>query len=380
MRFFNTTGPVVSAQHYHVPPLSRVNLQELLRFIETWRYFVLHAPRQTGKTSMLLALRDHLNATGNCRCVYANVEAAQTAREDIARAMHAVLNEISDRAEETLGDGHPSATWPALLERSGPDIVLNRALSRWAGSDVKPLVLLIDEIDALVGDTLVSVLRQLRSGYDRRPEHFPQSVILCGVRDVRDYRIRASSETEVIAGGSAFNVKAKSLRLGDFSEAETRALLLQHTAETGQVFAEEALTAIWEQTRGQPWLVNALAWEICFEGQTEPDHARVITFESVMNAKEALILRHDTHLDQLTDKLREDRVRRVVEPVLAGSEGSSFSSEDIKYVLDLGLVAQNPLRISNSIYAEVIPRVLTDAVQGGADGGPRILCQNRRRS
>ena len=52
-------------------------------------------------------------------------------------------------------------------------------------------MLLIDEIDALVGDSLVSVLRQLRSGYARRPGAFPQSVVLCGVRDVRDYRIRA---------------------------------------------------------------------------------------------------------------------------------------------------------------------------------------------
>ena len=93
-----------------------------------------------------------------------------------------------------------------------------------------PLVLLIDEIDSLVGDTLLSVLRQLRAGYDRRPESFPRSVLLCGVRDVRDYRIHSSVEKTVITGGSAFNVKARSLRLGDFSRDEVQALLAQHTA------------------------------------------------------------------------------------------------------------------------------------------------------
>ena len=70
-------------------------------------------------------------------------------------------------------------------------------------ADPKPLVLLIDEIDSLVGDTLLSVLRQLRASYKQRPEGFPQSVVSCGVRDIHDYRIRSSSG-EVIAGGSPF--------------------------------------------------------------------------------------------------------------------------------------------------------------------------------
>ena len=93
-------------------------------------------------------------------------------------------------------------------------------------------MLLIDEIDALVGDTLLSVLRQLRSGYDQRPAAFPHSIILCGVRDVRDYRIHSTAENRLVLGGSAFNIKAKSLRLGNFSEQEVRALLGQHTAAT----------------------------------------------------------------------------------------------------------------------------------------------------
>lgn len=72
---------------------------------------------------------------------------------------------------------------------------------------------MIDEIDAVVGDSLVSVLRQLRTGYAHRPGSFPHSVILCGIRDVRDYRIQTRSGRKVIVGGSAFNIKAKSLRM-----------------------------------------------------------------------------------------------------------------------------------------------------------------------
>ena len=281
-------------------------------------------------------------------------------------------------ARITLGDAQPSSIWRELLETSGPNSALYLTLSRWAGSDPTPLVLLIDEIDALVGDSLVSVLRQLRTGYNLRPGLFPHSVILCGARDVRDYRIRASSEREVVAGGSAFDIKAKSLRLGDFTEAETRSLLRQHTGQTGQAFSEGALAAIWEQTRGQPWLVNALAQEICFEGRAGSGRMPAIVRETVMDAREALILRNDTHLDQLTDKLREDRVRRVVEPMLAGKEGSASSSEDKKYVRDLGLVARDaPLRIANPIYAEVVPRVLTDNVQDELAVEPATYADNR---
>ena len=73
MRFFNTSGPVVAADHYCIPPLQRVDPDELLALIRDKRYFVLHAPRQTGKTSALLALRDLLNggAAGAYRCAAA---------------------------------------------------------------------------------------------------------------------------------------------------------------------------------------------------------------------------------------------------------------------------------------------------------------------
>ena len=150
-------------------------------------------------------------------------------REDVDGAMRAILSQLARRAEQSTGDAFVQGIWRTALEECGPHGALQEVLSRWAGADSVPLVLMIDEIDALMGDTLLTVLRQLRGGYPDRPRWFPQSVILCGVRDVRDYRIRSASENAIVAGGSAFNVKAKSLRLGDFSPSEVRALLAQHT-------------------------------------------------------------------------------------------------------------------------------------------------------
>ena len=368
VRTFNTEGPVVAADHYHIPPLGRIDLDAVLGMIRDKKYFVLHAPRQTGKTSALLELRDLLNdgAHGDFRCVYANVEAGQAMRENVAEAMRTVLSQFALRASLTLGDDTLESICREAMSNAGPGGALSVTLSRWAAADRKPLVLLIDEIDALVGDTLLSVLRQLRSGYDQRPAAFPHSIILCGVRDVRDYRIHSSAEDRMVLGGSAFNIKAKSLRLGDFSEREVRALLAQHTAATGQAFTEEAVRLILTRTAGQPWLVNALCREACFEDETGRDRERQITAHAILAAQERLILRRDTHIDDLAHKLREERVRRVVEPILTGAAETACSDEDLSYVRDLGLVAQaddGPPRIANRIYAEVVPRHLNYAVQ-----------------
>ena len=366
MRFFNTAGPIRPDDHYCIPPLERLDMDGVRTLIEQKKYFVLHAPRQTGKTSALLALRDLLNAEDSYRCVYVNVEGAQALREDVEQVMRTLLAGLASRARLTLGDEFLGTVWSGILAEVGPGVGLQEALTRWAEASPKPLVLLIDEIDALIGDALLSVLRQLRAGYDLRPEGFPQSVVLCGVRDVRDYRIQSTAENAIIAGGSAFNIKARSLRLGDFSRAEVLALLGQHTEETGQQFTADALETVWTQTQGQPWLVNALAYETCFEHEAGADRSHPIDAAAIGMACEQLILRRETHLDQLADKLQEERVRRVVEPLLSGAEQSEFSARDLEYVRDLGLIApDNPLRIANPIYAEVVPRELTYAAQAG---------------
>ena len=364
VRYFNTEGPVNAAEHYCIDPLDRVDLEEILTLIARKKCFVLHAPRQTGKTSTLLSLQDRLNREGEYRCLYVNFEVGHAAGEDAALAMRTLLGRLASRSRRALRDDFVGTAWPEILEREGPHGALCETLVRWAGTSPKPLVLLIDEIDTLVGDTLISVLRQLRAEYDGRPEHFPQTIVLCGVLDVRDYEIHSSRAGTRVRGGSAFNVKAKSLRLGGFSEGEMLALLAQHTADTGQVFEDGAAARIWQLTRGQPWLVNALAYHACFEDRAGRDRTRPVRAGRIEEAREALVLQRVTHLHQLAETLRERRVQRVVEPILSGGPLRRYSFSDLEYVRDLGLVALNdPPRVANPIYAEVVPRELTAALQ-----------------
>ena len=366
MRFFNTEGPVRSDLHYLLPPLRRWNLDEVLGLIDQEKYFLLHAPRQTGKTSCLLALMDHLNREGRYRALYANIEAAQAAREDVERAMATICSVLGRMARLYLGDGRLVDWYREVGAQVPADDRLAQLLEFWAEADPRPAVLLLDEVDALIGDTLISLLRQLRAGYNQRPAAFPSSLILCGVRDLRDYRIHARSEASPITGGSAFNIKAESLRLGDFTAAEVNTLLLEHTQETGQVFTPEALARVWELTRGQPWLVNALAYQACFRDPAGRERARPVTAASIDQAKEDLIVNRVTHLDQLADKLREERVRRVIEPMLAGTQMEVVPEDDRQYLVDLGLLRRDGaggLVVANPIYREVLPRALASGPQ-----------------
>ena len=366
MRKFNNEGPVVPHKHYCIPPLERMELEYLLNLISEEKYFSLHAPRQTGKTSVLLALQDLLNSgtVGSYRCVYVNLEGGATAKHDVGRGMRAILGQIATRARLALNDEFVRENRREALEMGGPEGALHWVLTEWSLASPQPLVLLVDEIDALIGDRLISVLRQLRSGYDARPAAYPQSVVLCGVRDIRDYRIHSASNGEPVTGGSAFNISAASLRLGDFERGEVEALLGQHTAETGQEFEPAALERVWTQTQGQPWLVNALCSPACFKSPHGLDRSRAITEDAIAEAQEVLIQGRVVHLDQLAHKLREKRVQRVIEPMLSGAPHPSYTADDLEYVRDLGLVATDtPLRIANPIYAEVVPRELTVAVQ-----------------
>jgi hypothetical protein len=264
----------------------------------------------------------------------------------------------------------PPELAPPPLSDGPPEGMLSSALSAWSRACPRPLVLLFDEIDAIRGDSLRSVLSQLRAGFVARGRGFPWSVVLCGLRDVRDYRTAAGADPDRIGSSSPFNVKTKSLRLGAFDRAEVAALYGQHTAETGQPFTDEAVERAYELTGGQPWLVNALAREVVEEMAVPA--AEPITAAHCDDAKERLILARQTHLDSLVARLSEPRVRRIIAPLIAGDAlGGDEYDDDASFARDLGLVTGKPLRVANPIYKEVLIRVLAGAAEAQIALPPR---------
>ncbi len=352
-RWFNVAGPCRPDLHYMLPAMAR--LPDVLRLITQQNYFVLHAPRQTGKTTAMLSLAQALTASGEWNAVLLSMEVGAPFSADPGAAETAILAEWHLMARWQLPAELAPPPWP----HANPGAQLSAALSMWAAQSPRPLVLFLDEIDALQDAALLSVLRQLRSGYARRPTAFPHALALIGLRDVRDYKV-ASGGSERLTTASPFNIKAESLTLQDFTPAEVAALYAQHTADTGQVFTPAAVAHAFELTQGQPWLVNALARQAV--EVIAPDPAQPIDYLQLEAAKAVLIQRQDTHLDSLAERLREPRVRALIEPILAGTVPTELPVDDVQFVQDLGLVRLDPhagLVIANPIYSAIIARSLT---------------------
>jgi hypothetical protein len=362
-RYFNTAGPCRSERHYMLSPLARLPMVD--RLIAQENYFVIHAPRQIGKTTAIMGLAQQLTASGQYAAIVLSAEVGAPFSQDIVTAEEAILGAWQD----TIAIRLPIELQPPAWTSTRPGQRIRAALQAWAQFSPLPLVVFIDEIDALQDIALVSILRQLRDGYSNRPHAFPQSIGLIGMRDVRDYKVAAGG-SDRLQTASPFNIKVESLTMRSFYESEVAELYLQHTADTGQAFTPESIQLVFTLTQGQPWLVNAIARQL-----TEviaPDPEVTINSEMVEEAKEIIIRRQDTHLDSLAERLREDRVKVIIEPILASQELPITSNEDRQYLVDLGLLSRDPaggLVVANPIYREVLPRVLA---QGSQDSLPMI--------
>jgi len=353
-RYFNTTGPCDPRRHYMLPPRSR--LPDLLPLVEQELTFVVHAARQTGKTTAMRAFAEELRERG-VAALWVTVEESQGI-EEVERAEPLWLRSIQSSGRWLPAAWAPPAPDPWLaLEPGGR---LRRYLEVWSAQVAPaPAVLLIDEADTVSGPALVSLLRQLRAGFmDRGPGRFPSSVALVGMRDLRDY-LTIEKGGATVNPGSPFNVKSKSLTLRAFTAPEVRALLVQHTAETGQVFLPDAAARIFHWSQGQPFLTNALASLLVTELVT--DRSQPIEAAQVDEAKEALIRSRTTHIDALVHRLRDERVSKVVAAVVLGDRDIDYAHDDFDFVQDLGLLIRGPdgAEVANPLYREVLLRELT---------------------
>ena len=358
-RYFNTTGPCMPHMHYMLPPADRLIGASLDRYIRDQLYWVLHAPRQTGKTTFLQSWMREINSGTEAIACYVSVERCQGVPE-VERAMPAICQAIRDYAKAF---NVPIPSIPDVAEES----LLASTVIDWAALCApKPLIVLFDEVDVLEGPAMISFLRQLRGGFaSRGVGKFPVSIALVGMRDLRDYLVH-SKDGIPINPGSPFNIKEDSITIGNFARTDIAALTAQHTGETGQVFGEDALERIWHYSSGQPWLVNALAKKCVLE--TAPTgKVAVITAAHVDAAKELLIKSRATHIDSLGQRLREARVRRVVQPILTGASDPLMADDDaFLFCQDLGLVTigeDGSPCIANAIYREVLARELSYGMQ-----------------
>ena len=355
---FNTAGPCFPGEHYMLPPERR--LGRVMELVDEGKYFTLHAGWQTGKTTSAQWLAGHYNAGERYRAIWVDLETAGEQPEP-ASAFRTVLNKLDKIVTRTLPDVGVPASRARLLE--DPETAVLFYLQDLAARAGRPLAVFFDEADGLVGPAMVSFLKQLRDGYlDRAQSPFPHSVALIGRRTVRDYVLTQEERVPLrwLGTSSPFNVSAEAASLGPFTRDEVEELLVQHTLATGQRFEPEAVALVHDLSQGHPWLVNALADRVVEHDLR--DRSVAVSAAHVEAAKETIILERRTHIDALVARLREPRVSRILDAMLAGDEtGGDVLDDDFAYVLGLGLIRARAghFEIANPIYREVVPRALT---------------------
>jgi hypothetical protein len=240
--------------------------------------------------------------------------------------------------------------------------VLRTSLASYCKALGKPLIILFDEADCLSNGTLISFLRQLRNGYVERPDvPFVHSIALVGMRNIRDYKAQIRPDSATLGSSSPFNIIKEALALKNFAGQEVAELYSQHAELTGQVFEKDAAEFIFEQTQGQPWLVNAIACE-CVEKICKLDCSIAISKDMAKQAINNIILARGTHFDSLMERLKEERVRSVIQPLILGEYVIDKTSDDYLYTRDLGLIRETGngfVEPANQIYAEIIIRMLS---------------------
>ncbi|GHV90794.1 hypothetical protein AGMMS50268_12970 [Spirochaetia bacterium] len=347
-----------------LPPEERLVGAQLDRYIGDKLYWVLHAPRQTGKTTFLQSWMREINAvhegadgTEPIAC-YVSVEGCQGVSEP-ERAIPAICASIREYAAQF--------NMPVPQVDDVPPLsMLNNILSNWAKLVApKPLVVLFDETDVLTGEALISFLRQLRSGFaSRGVGTFPVSIALVGMRDLKDY-ITAAKGGVVPNPGSPFNIKEDSAVLTNFQKDDIAKLFAQRTTETGQQITAEALDYVYNQSRGQPWIVGSL-FKRAILRILDRESTEMVTLDHIQEARKQIIEARETHLDALAYRLEDPQIRSVMEPLLTGEPNPRLAAgEPFRLCLDLGLVTiENGVPVvANPIYREVIARQITYSTQ-----------------
>ncbi len=348
-KFFNTAGPCRSDLHYMLDPMTRLN--GVRKLIDNHQYFSIYGAHQTGKTSCSYALMDMLNQQGVYTALTVNIQVAATGR-DSHEATRMIAAAIYRQACLHLSEAECPME---VTEQDAQFDNLQDYLSDWARHNRKPIVLLMDEVDALKEAYFVALMRQIRAGFEGRPRGFPQSIGLIGLRDIQDYAVQSPRNNPNLPGAETpFNVKSTSLSIGNFTPEQMDDLLFQHTQATGQVFPDDVREHLFDLTQGQPWLVNALA-DLMISDRLHNDYDADIQCAHLVAAQQLLLERGETHIDIVLKKLREAPIKLVVEAIINGEAADFTKFKDaLSYARSMGIVTHSPpVRFANSIYREL---------------------------
>ncbi|MBK9261914.1 MAG: ATP-binding protein [Polyangiaceae bacterium] len=329
-RRFNTAGPNDSARHTTISARSRV--PALWEIIEQGSFFVLHAPRQMGKTTLLLDLAAAINREKTHVAAVVSLEPGASF-PGVDAAELAMLDSWRYDFAAYLPADVPAPRWPD----APPGNRIGAALSAFAQECPRPLVLFLDGLDTLSRDVRVSVIRQIRAGKPRRPKGFPWSIGFASLRDPRelDSAQGPSSATNPI---SSISLEAEVIALPPLSREQVGQLCESLSEQLTQPVLSTAMDRIFDLTQGAPFLVNSLAQRIIEFQETRKGP---VTASDVDKAREVLLERRGGLLDEVAERMRDARFKTLLEQLTAGTL-RDLSSEEGRAAVDLGIARELP--------------------------------------
>ena len=324
---------------------------------------LIHRGRQSGKTTFLrelaTALRKEGLAVGLCSLQVAEDQS---------------LLGLFRHIEGTLHAAYPLPSLPKWNPTEPQSLSFCLYLGEVQKRLGKPLVLMLDEYDAPPRKLTISILRSFRSALsladDSRP--FVHAVLLCGkthVRDLRDELRPTGDETR--GSGSLWNVGLP-VALPGLSPHEVDLLLKDYATEGGVVLTREARDELWQRTRGQPWLVSRILYQLDEQlgsPRRSPDPNLAIsspTAQQIRAIAEQLLGEDCVHLLSIGDVVNgRKEAEELLLRLLGGEEVALSRADEVQsYLLDSGLLTLSDtgqrVEISNPIYEAYLLRLLGD--------------------
>jgi hypothetical protein len=350
-RRFNTAGPNDSARHSTISARSRV--PALRDIIEQGRYFVLHAPRQMGKTTLLLDLAAEINREKSHVAAVVSLEPG-AAFPTVDAAELAMLDSWRYDLAAYLPSDVSVPRWP----EAPPGNRIGAALSAFAQDCARPLVLFFDGFDTLSREVRMSVIRQIRAGKPRRPHGFPWSIGFASLRDPRELdhsytQTPPSSSTPT----SSMSLDAEVIPLAALSREHVGEMCESLAEQLSETVLPTAADRVFDHTQGVPFFVGSILQRVL---EMFEQRKGSITAADVDKARDALVERRGGVLDEGVDRMRDARFKAMLEQVGAGTL-RDLSSDEARIAVDLGIIherSDSSVHYTNSIWRMVVTRQL----------------------
>lgn len=311
-RYFNTEGLCDPQYHYMVRLDSRLRkIREC--YVDRGSYFVINRGRQYGKTTMLRALAEAIRpAYAVISMDFQGIGAEDFASEErFVRAFAGMFVEsVRTDCPDELGEFIESLSRLAEGEADARLMKLFEKLSGVCRESRKPVVLMIDEVDSAANNQVfldfLSLLRRYYLNRDKLPAF--HSVILAGVYDIKNLKLKLRPETEH-RYNSPWNIAARFTVDMNFSAEEIADMLREYETDhkTG-MNAAGAAALIYDYTSGHPYLVSAICKrldeEISGSGDFA-DAAEVWTARGIVEAVRCILDERISLFDSMMRHLEE---------------------------------------------------------------------------